>query len=57
MENKELSPKAKREQAALCASTENVRNERLHLETCAEKLKSLARRKEGSPTPTTSVSG
>ena len=46
MEEIELSPKALREQAALRASTEQMRNERLQLEVYAEKLAALARRKE-----------
>jgi len=46
MEDIRLSPKVLREQAALRASTEQTRNERLQLEKYAEKLEALARRKE-----------
>ena len=46
--NKEfqLSAEAQREQAALAASTERMRAERLQLEKYNEKLEALVRRKE-----------
>jgi hypothetical protein len=47
MEDIELSPEAQREQAALKAATEQMRAERLELETQNRALQALIEREEG----------